>query len=223
MATPAIIEARELSRSFDGGRIVALRGVSLTVRPGEAVAVLGQSGSGKSTLLNLLSGIDVPTSGVVYFAGDVVDRPRDWTRLRSARIGLVFQHFHLLPTLTAIENVELPMLGRVTGAVRRRQRARALMDEVGILDRANARIFELSGGERQRVAIARAIANEPDFVLADEPTGSLDRASGRMIIGLLSELRRQHGTTLVLVTHDPGVAEFCSRRIELADGSVISE
>jgi len=216
-----LIELVHVRREFDGGRIVAVADVSLAVEHGESVAIIGPSGSGKSTVLNLLCGLDAPTSGEVRFEGRPVSGARAWAEVRAKHIGFVFQNFCLIPTLTAKENVEVAMLGRVGGAARRGERAVALLSGLGLAARVNMKPMKLSGGERQRVAIARALANEPRLIVADEPTGALDRKSAHAIMDTLVRLQRETRTALVIVTHDREVAEACGRQIEMVDGRVV--
>lgn len=217
----AIVETRDLQRTYSRGatEVHAVRGVDLEVARGEYLAVLGLSGSGKSTLLNLLSGIDLPTAGTVRLLGhDTAElSDRDLTRLRLERVGFVFQRFHLLPALTAVENVELPMAEAGRAREARRHRAAELLDYVGLAHRIDHRPGQLSGGEMQRVAIARALANEPAIIFADEPTGELDRETGGEIADLFLRLNRD-GTTLVVVTHDPALAERASSVRQMRDG-----
>ncbi len=204
-----------------GQPVHALRGVSLEVRSGEYVAIAGPSGSGKSTLLQLIGGIDTPSSGVVEILGTRLDTLSDraLTRLRLTRLGFVFQRFHLLPVLTAHENVELPMAEAGIPARERRTRALDLLAYVGLEHRAAHRATHLSGGEMQRVAIARALANRPAILLADEPTGELDAATGNEILALFNRLNRD-GTTLVVVTHDESLATQAGRIIHMLDGRI---
>ena len=217
---PHLLELREVRREFDGGRIFALQGVSLTIGAGETVAILGPSGSGKSTLLNLLSGLDQPSSGEVRFDGKKIEGRNAWADIRATRIGIIFQNFCLIPTLSAEENVELAMLNHRGGAIQRRNRVRTLLQDVGLAARAKLRPSELSGGERQRVAIARALCNKPDILIADEPTGSLDRKSSAAIMEMLRELHDRTRAALLVVTHDPSVASYCNRHIEIVDGRI---
>jgi putative ABC transport system ATP-binding protein len=221
-----ILEAHEVHRAYDtpGRAVSAVRGVSVAVGTGEYLAITGPSGSGKSTLLHLLGGIDTPTGGWVEFEGIRLDRlaDRELTRLRLERIGFVFQRFHLLPVLSARENVELPLAEAGAGKGERRARAEELLRYVGLGDRVNHRATELSGGEMQRVAIARALANRPAVILADEPTGELDMATGKEILALFRQLNRD-GTTIVVVTHDAHLAAEASRVVELLDGRVAAE
>jgi len=214
------IQARDLVRSFEGGSVRALDGVTFEVERGETVAVVGPSGSGKTTLLNLLGALDRPTAGRLAIAGTEIAPGGDLDRLRAREIGFVFQLHNLIPTLSAVENVELPMMGLKVRRAERRVRAAELLDRVGLAHRADFSVKKLSGGERQRVAVARALANRPQIVLGDEPTGSLDTKTGGEVIDLLLELRRERGLTIVLVTHDPGVAARMGRIIELRDGRV---
>ena len=221
-----VIEARGVTKEYpyQGDAVHALRGVSLAVDRGEMVAVVGPSGCGKSSLLNVLAGIDAPTSGEVRLLGrglyDLGEGERSALRLR--RLGFIFQRFHLLAVLTAAENVELPMAEAGMAKAERRQRARELLDYVGLGHRAGHRPPHLSGGEQQRVAIARALANRPEVLFADEPTGELDRRTGEEIIALFERLNAD-GTTMVIVTHDSGVARRAGRVVEMADGLVVSD
>jgi putative ABC transport system ATP-binding protein len=217
----ALLEAKGLARTYEtgGAPVPALNGVDLTIERGEFVAVMGPSGCGKSTLLNLLAGLDRPTAGEVWLDGQRVDQLSETAlaRLRRRRLGFVFQFFNLLPTLTASENVELPLL--LSGRRRRQARrtARRLLDDLGIGDKADAAPSQLSGGQQQRVALARALANQPDVVMGDEPTGSLDSSSAAEVLGLL---RAAHagGQTLLLATHDARVAAAADRVVTMRDG-----
>jgi putative ABC transport system ATP-binding protein len=215
-----LIELVHARREFDGGRIVAVADVSLAIEHGESVAIIGPSGSGKSTVLNLLCGLDAPSSGEVRFEGTPVSGPRPWAEVRAKHIGFVFQNFCLIPTLTAKENVEVAMLGRIGGAAKRGERAVGLLSHLGLAERVHMKPMKLSGGERQRVAIARALANEPRIIVADEPTGALDRKSAHSIMDTLTRLQRETRTALVIVTHDREVAEGCGRQIEMVDGRI---
>jgi putative ABC transport system ATP-binding protein len=219
----APLVARELRKDYpmDGETVHALRGVSLRVGQGDYVAIVGPSGSGKSTLLQLLGGIDAPSAGTVELLGTRLDTlsDRELTRLRLTRLGFVFQRFHLLPVLTAGENVELPMAEAGVPRADRRARARELLAYVGLGHRVKHRATQLSGGEMQRVAIARALANRPAVLLADEPTGELDAATGGEILELFQRLNRD-GTTLVVVTHDERLAAQAGRVIHMLDGTI---
>jgi len=219
----SLLVVRELARDYPmGGETVhALRGVSLTVEAGEYVAIVGPSGCGKSTLLQLAGGLDAPTSGTIELMGTRLDALSDraLTRLRLERLGFVFQRFHLLPVLTAAENIELPMAEAGVSRGERRARAAELLGYVGLAHRVRHRATELSGGEMQRVAIARALANRPALVLADEPTGELDAATGREILTLFRRLNRD-GMTLLVVTHDERLAAEAGRVVKMLDGRI---
>jgi ABC-type lipoprotein export system ATPase subunit len=216
-----IVETHNLTKIYgDGAQVRALDGVTLSLRAGEFVAVVGPSGSGKSTLLNLLGALDRPTSGEVFINSTSLAAVRDLDRFRSKTVGFVFQTHNLIPTLTARENVEVPMQGSWLEGGKRRQRAVDLLGLVGLGPRVNFLPNQMSGGERQRVAIARALANRPAIVLADEPTGNLDSQTTAEIMSLLSELNRTQGTTLIVVTHNHEVARATRRVITLRDGKV---
>ena len=216
-----IVVARKVTRDYRQGRtrVRALRGANVAVARGDFLAVTGPSGSGKSTLLHLLGGVDLPTSGHVHFLGRNLAELSVEARaaLRLRQVGLVFQRFHLLPMLTAIENVELPLAAARVRRRERRERAAAVLERVGLADRLRHRPGELSGGQCQRVAIARALANDPAIVLADEPTGELDRATSQRVLALFQELNAA-GTTVVVATHDLELAAGARRRIEVVDG-----
>jgi len=224
--TEPIVEARRVSRVFPmpGGPVTALDDVSLRIAPAEYIGVVGPSGCGKSTLLHVLGCVDAPTSGEVLFQSkDVGSLPdADRSRLRLREIGFVFQRFFLLPMLTASENVELPQAEAGVNRAERRERTRALLDYVGLGHRAAHRPSELSGGEMQRVAIARALANRPQLLLADEPTGELDQATGEQIVALLDRLHAD-GTAVVVVTHDPAVASRAGRLLRMRDGRIVED
>jgi putative ABC transport system ATP-binding protein len=221
-----VLEARSLAKTYDtgGAKVLALRGVDLAIARGEFVAIMGPSGCGKSTLLNLLAGLDRPTAGEVRLDGERIDQlsETELARLRRRHIGVVFQFFNLMPTLSAVENVELPLL--LVGRRRKdaRRSANELLSELGIGDKHAAAPVQLSGGQQQRVALARALANTPDIVLGDEPTGNLDSAATREVLGLL-RAARDRGQTVLLVTHDARVAAAADRVITLRDGLVSDE
>lgn len=210
-------------RTYTRGQVVAVRGLTLTIERGDYLAITGPSGSGKSTLLYLAGGLDQPTQGRVLFDGSEPKLPARWTALRAKRIGFVFQSFHLITGLTAAENVEIAMFGVQRSERQRKRRVAELLDRVRLNHRRDHRISELSAGESQRVAIARALANSPELVLADEPTGNLDSQTGSDVLDLLEDLRRQDGIALVVVTHDPRVAERAHRVVRLLDGQIVSE
>jgi putative ABC transport system ATP-binding protein len=218
-----MIELRGVSKTVPSGAgsLTILHPLDLTIDAGRVVAITGPSGSGKSTLLGLLAGLDAPSSGSVILDGvDITALDEDsLARLRGTRIGFVFQFFHLLPSLTALENVLVPM--EIAGVPQAAARAKSLLDEVGLQDRGHHYPSQLSGGEQQRVAIARALANNPPILLADEPTGNLDSATGHSVIELLLAVNRTRKTTLVLVTHDPELASVADVAIALRDGRVV--
>jgi putative ABC transport system ATP-binding protein len=217
-----LLEARAAAKQYEDGRIQALRGVDLAIAAGEFVAITGPSGSGKSTLLHLFGGLDVPTSGQILFRGqDLAHSALD--EFRSRRVGFVFQAFHLIPTLSALENVQIPMFESALNARQRVDRAAALLDEMGLRDRFSQYPGQLSAGERQRVAIARSLANEPDILLADEPTGNLDTENAARIMEILARTRESRGLTLIVVTHEPAVAQSAGRHIRIRDGRICSE
>ena len=218
MSSAAAIEARAVRKSYEQGRIVALDGMDLDVAYGEFVAVVGPSGCGKSTLMHLIAALDQPDAGTITVAGHRLESRKDISHYRARHVGMVFQLHNLLPSLTAEENVQMPMFELGVSGRERRHRARKLLDLVDLGDRLRSRPPELSGGERQRVAIARALANEAPILLADEPTGSLDSAAGHRILELVAELRARRGLTVVLVTHDPEVAARGDRVVRMLDG-----
>jgi putative ABC transport system ATP-binding protein len=222
-----ILQIQNLQKTYMLGKrpVNALNNLTLTVKKGEFIAIMGPSGSGKTTLLNIIGCIDKPTSGKILIDGtDVAATPEDKLyKVRRDKMGFVFQSFNLLPYLNAIENIELPMEGKIKSREDRRKRAKELIDLVGLTGRENHRPQRLSGGEQQRVAIARALANNPAIVLADEPTGNLDSKNKLEIIKLLAKLNIQQGTTIIMVSHDTDAARHSERMIMLKDGSVIKE
>jgi putative ABC transport system ATP-binding protein len=220
-----MIVVRNLVKTIRNGahEVQIIRDISFNVAPREFVAVMGPSGSGKSTLLGLIAGLDTPTSGSIWIDGrDITNLPEDeLAQLRGKKLGFVFQAYHLIPTMTALENVLLPMefAGIANGAA---GRASYLLESVGLADRRDHYPAQLSGGEQQRVALARAFMMKPAVLLADEPTGNLDTANGRHVLELLLRLNREEGTTLVLVTHDEGLASHAQRKIMLRDGKIVT-
>ena len=222
MSSSPAIEAHGVRKTYEQGRIVALDGMDLEVEYGEFVAVVGPSGCGKSTLMHLIAALDQPDAGTITVAGHGLESRKDLSHYRARHVGMIFQLHNLLPSLTAEENVEMPMFELGVSRRERRRRARELLELVDLRDRARNRPPQLSGGERQRVAIARALANEAPILLADEPTGSLDSAAGRRILELIAELRAGRGLTVVLVTHDPEVAARGDRIVQMLDGRLAS-
>ncbi len=218
-----LIEANDLVRVYgDGEEIRALDGVDLRVKHGELLAIMGPSGSGKSTLLNVLGALDKPTRGSVFIGGQDMATIENKAAFRANTVGFIFQLHNLLPTLTALENLEVPMVGRLTAA-ESRARAEELLELVDLADRRNHLPNQLSGGQRQRVAVARALANSPPLVLADEPTGNLDSAAGHDLMELIRELNLSQGVTFVIVTHDLAVARETSRILLMEDGKIVRE
>lgn len=224
MSSPVIVRVRDVRKDYpmNGETVHALRGVSLEIEQGEYVAIAGPSGCGKSTLLHVIGGIDTPSGGSVEIAGTALGELNDGelTRLRLHKLGFVFQRFHLLPVLTARENIELPMAEAGVKLAERRGRALELLRYVGLEARARHRATQLSGGEMQRVAIARALANGPALILADEPTGELDAQTGQEIMDLFRRLN-DDGATLVVVTHDQNLAREASRVVSMVDGRIV--
>ncbi|PYK24782.1 MAG: ABC transporter ATP-binding protein [Verrucomicrobia bacterium] len=220
-ASPFVFEATGLIKDFDDGQVHALRGVDLQIADGEFVAIVGPSGSGKTTLLQLLGALDQPSEGTLKYRGEsLLDLP-DPAAYRAHEIGFVFQAFHLLPTFTASENVQIPMFEDHKSRAERQERALELLKAVGLEERVNHYPAKLSGGERQRVAIARSLANSPSVLLADEPTGNLDSESANQVLDLLRSLHADRRMTLILVTHDMSIAACAQRAIQMKDGRAV--
>ena len=219
----AVYEATGLKKEFDDGRVAALQGVDFTIAEGEFVALVGPSGSGKTTLLNMLGLLDSPSAGALRFRGSEMAALPDPSRYRAREVGFIFQAFHLLPTFTVAENVQIPMFGQGVSPKARAARAAELLDAVGLSHRLGHLPVKLSGGERQRAAIARSLANRPGVLLADEPTGNLDSQNAVQVMELLTNLQREHHTTLILVTHDAEIAGHASRILRMKDGRIISD
>lgn len=221
--TDWVVDARDITKVYEMGdvQVHALRGLSIQIAKGEIIAIMGPSGSGKSTLMNILGCLDRPTSGEYYLDGESVASMTDdqLAGVRNRKVGFVFQSFNLLPRATALANVELPLRYAQDGQ-NRRQRATEALEAVGLGDRISHRPNELSGGQQQRVAIARALVNEPAIIMADEPTGNLDTKSGDEVMDILLKLNREHGTTLIVVTHDPEIAAYTKRMVFIRDGIV---
>jgi len=218
-----VLKAKALTREFDEGQVKALRGVDFSINEGEFVAIAGPSGCGKSTLLQLLGALDRPTSGELLHRGESVPDNPDPAAYRASEIGFIFQAFHLLPTFTALENVELPMFESYRSRSERREHARELLRLVGLEDRLDHFPSKLSGGERQRVAIARSLANGPSLLLADEPTGNLDSENAHAVLDLIIRLQQEKGRTMVLVTHDASIASRAGRILHMMDGRIVSD
>jgi putative ABC transport system ATP-binding protein len=222
-----LLDLKGITKEYTLGKTIvrALRGLDLTIDEGEIVAIMGPSGSGKSTLMHILGALDVPSGGQALIDGQNLQelKEKQLVTLRGKRVGFVFQTFNLIQTLSAQRNVELPMVFQRIGRRERAKRARELLTKVGLADRIPHKPNELSGGERQRVAVARALANDPEIILADEPTGNLDTESGQSILDLLKDLSTRDGKTVILVTHDPDAAAIAHRIIRLRDGCVTSD
>jgi len=223
----AIIKLENVWKIYqlDKVELLALRGIDLEIAPGGFVSIMGPSGSGKSTLLNMIGCLDVPTKGRVFLKGKDIARlsEDELAFLRGKTIGFVFQEFNILPNLTALENVTLPMIFQGTSLTEREKRARELLISVGLKDRISHQPAELSAGERQRVAIARAFGNDPELVIADEPTGNLDSATGKKIMEILANFHKKQGKTIMVVTHDPNIANYSEKIINIQDGQIVAD
>jgi len=220
--TSSTLETRSLYKTYEDGAIEALRGVDLSIAAGEHMAITGPSGSGKSTLLHMLGGLDSPTSGEVLFRNAELGKSINLDTYRSRNVGFIFQAFHLTPTLRAIENVQLPMIWSNRKRLDRAARAKELLEEVGLAHRMMQYPNQLSAGERQRVAIARALANDPEILLADEPTGNLDSVNSARIMEILIGIQKQRGMTLIVVTHESDIAHSAARQIGFRDGKIVA-
>ena len=215
-----IVEIKNLIKRYDNGRIKALNGIDLEIREGEFVSIIGPSGSGKSTLLNMIGALDTADEGSIQVAGNDLTMKKDLSDFRSQKIGFIFQLHNLIPNLSVLENVTIPLYGNGYKSKQMAERALKLLEYVKLQDKSTRKPTELSGGERQRVAIARALANSPSIILADEPTGSLDSKNGQMILQRLKELHEHENVTLIMVTHDLKVASMADRTIEVLDGEI---
>ena len=215
-----MIIVKDLLKHYEKGLVKALNGVSFTVKKGECVAIVGPSGCGKTTLLNLIVALDVPTDGEIFIDGKDIGEHKQYNRFRAEMVGFVFQLYHLIPSLTLLENVELPMYSLSLSRKERKGRARELLSEVGLVERMNFYPTRVSGGERQRAAIARALANEPKLVLADEPTGNVDTETGDIILDILTKLCRVRGITMLIATHDKEVTARADRVIRIRNGLI---
>lgn len=218
-----IINIKNLKKSYDNNQIKALNSVNLEIKEGEFVAIMGPSGSGKSTLLNMIGALDRADSGSIEVAGIDLFKAKNLSEFRSKEMGFVFQMQNLIPNLTVIENVEIPMYETSLSSKEMHERALKLLKAVGLEERINQIPTKLSGGERQRVAIARALVNHPSIILADEPTGALDSKNGQMILNLLKDLHQRENVTLIVVTHEYNVSKMAERTIEVLDGKIVSE
>ena len=223
----SLVSIRDLTKTYQRGpeRVEVLHGIDLDIERGDFVALMGPSGSGKTTLLNLIGGLDSPTSGSIEVDGQRIDQlgGGKLSHWRSQHVGFVFQFYNLMPTLTAQKNVELPLLLTRLSSAQRKRNAEVALELVGLKDRGKHRPAELSGGQQQRVAIARAIVSDPTLLICDEPTGDLDRASAEDILGLLQTLNREHGKTIVMVTHDPKAAEYATHTLHLDKGNLVEQ
>lgn len=222
MGNESIIEIKNLKKSYDNGKIKALNGLNLEIKKGEFVSIMGPSGSGKSTLLNMIGALDVADEGTIRVAGIDLAHNKDLNEFRSKEIGFVFQMHNLIPNLTVLENVEIPMYESNMSSTEMKNRALELLKAIGLEDRADQIPTKLSGGQRQRVAIARALVNHPSIILADEPTGSLDSKTGDKILKLMRDLHEKENVTLVMVTHEPYVGNMAERIINVLDGRIQS-
>ena len=218
-----MFEAIDLKKDFDDGQVQALRHVSFQIALGDFVAITGPSGCGKTTLLQLLGALDRPTSGVLRYQGGSIADSSDPAAYRAREIGFIFQAFHLLPTFSALENVQIPMFETTRTRLERQSRAMALLKAVGLENRFHHLPSMLSGGERQRVAIARSLANDPSVLLADEPTGNLDSENAEVVLDLIVKIHKEHQMTVVLVTHDLDIARRASRILRMKDGQIVSD
>lgn len=216
-----VVEIKDLKKSYENGHIKALNGINLSIEEGEFVSIIGPSGSGKSTLLNMLGALDLPDSGSIEVAGYDLVKNKKLNEFRADKIGFVFQLHNLIPNISVVENVKIPMFTKKWSNKDMNKRALRLLDIVGLKDKANMMPNKLSGGERQRVAIARALANEPSIILADEPTGSLDSKTSNKILKQLDKLHKEENVTLIMVTHDMDVARLADRVIEVLDGEIL--
>ena len=217
-----VVEMKSVYKSYENGNIKALNGIDLTIADDEFVSIIGPSGSGKSTLLNMLGALDVPDSGSINVAGHDLSNSKKLNEFRAQKIGFIFQLHNLIPNISVVENIEIPMFTQKMSSKEMRANALKLLDDVGLKDKADIMPNKLSGGERQRVAIARALANNPSIILADEPTGSLDSKTSSKILKQLIDLHKDKNVTLIIVTHDMDVAKLADRVIEVLDGKIIS-
>lgn len=217
-----IVEIKNLEKSYEKGHIKALNGINLEIKEGEFVSIIGPSGSGKSTLLNMIGALDIADSGNIEVAGYDLNKKKKLAEFRSRKIGFIFQLHNLIPNISVLENIEIPMFEDKRSGEERKERALELLDLVGLKDKAKTKPTKLSGGERQRIAIARSLANNPSIILADEPTGSLDSKTSEKILDQLTKLHEEKNVTLIIVTHDMSVAKLADRTIEVLDGKILN-
>ncbi len=216
-----IVEVKNLVKTYEKGKVKALNSINFTIQKGEFVSIIGPSGSGKSTLLHMLGALDIPDSGEIIIDGENIQKSKKLNKFRSNKVGFIFQLHNLIPNLSAVENVEIPMYTQKISNKEQRQKALDLLDDVGLKDKSKMKPNQLSGGERQRVAIARSFANDPKIILADEPTGSLDSKNSTKILEKLYKLNKEKQVTLIIVTHDMNVAKLADRVIEVLDGQIL--
>ena len=222
-ANSSFIEIHNLIKNYDDGTIKALNGIDLEINKGDFISIIGPSGSGKSTLLNMLGALDNPNSGVIRIDGTDLTKKGDLSEFRSKKIGFVFQLHNLIPNLTVFENVQIPLIGTGVSESEMEKRAKNLLESVGLGDKLDQKPTKLSGGQRQRVAIARALVNNPSIILADEPTGSLDSKTGDVILDVLKKIHKKNNVTLIVVTHEPYVANMADRTIKIRDGKITED
>jgi putative ABC transport system ATP-binding protein len=218
-----LIKLTNVLKQYDDGKVTALNNLNLSIKKGTFVSIIGPSGSGKSTLLNMLGALDVPDSGEIIIDGINLGVEKDLSDFRANEIGFVFQLHNLLPNLSVLENVEIPLIPTKLSQSEKEKRALQYVEAVGLLDKKDSKPNKLSGGQRQRVAIARALVNNPSIILADEPTGALDSKTGRMVLDILIELHEKYNVTLIIVTHDNDIANLAERRIKIKDGQIIED
>lgn len=227
MAGKLLIKLDNVWKIYQLGKVelTVLRGISLEIAPGSFVSILGPSGSGKSTLLNMIGVLDIPTKGKVFLAGQDISQlsEDELAQIRGKKVGFIFQQFNLLPNLSALENIMMPMLFQSVPQEKRKERAEFLLESVGLKERLEHRPSELSGGEQQRIAIARSLANDPEIVIADEPTGNLDSKTGEKVMEVLVNLHIKEGKTIIVVTHDPNIADYSEKVISIKDGQIVSD
>ena len=216
-----IVEVKNLVKTYEKGKVKALNSINFTIQKGEFVSIIGPSGSGKSTLLHMLGALDIPDSGEIIIDGENIQKSKKLNKFRSDKVGFIFQLHNLIPNLSAVENIEIPMYTQKISNKEQRQKALDLLDDVGLKDKSKMKPNQLSGGERQRVAIARSFANDPKIILADEPTGSLDSKNSTKILEKLYKLNKEKQVTLIIVTHDMNVAKLADRVIEVLDGQIL--